>query len=187
MLVMFTSTTHIIMETNESIEHVLDNMEPKIVYKKKSSVVKSLLLIAIGVVSFGIYTSFEWQPTDTFPHLLFIVGFASITVGIFMFFLRKSHYFSADNDQQLKVTEHNFDVNEQTKLIRAIESGAVNEIKQLKSAIGAGLRLRVLATNDGQICLSQVIAYSSNEYVNATSAKIHSLSEAQQLKAILLK
>ena len=187
MLVMFTSTMHIIMETNESIEHVLDNMEPKIVYKKKSSVVKSLLLIAIGVVSFGIYTSFEWQPTDTFPHLLFIAGFASITVGIFMFFLRKSHYFSAEDNQQLKATEHNFDVNEQTKLIRAIESGAVNEIKQLKSAIGAGLRLRVLATNDGQICLSQVIAYSSNEYVNATSAKIHSLSEAQQLNGLFRK
>lgn len=187
MLVMFTNSTYIIMEKNESIEHVLDNMEPKIVYKKKSSVVKSLLLIAIGVVSFAIYTSLEWQPTDTFPHLLFIAGFACITVGIFMFFLRKSHYFSAENNQQLKATEHNFDVNEQTKLIRAIESGAVNEIKQLKSAIGAGLRLRVLATKDAQICLSQVIAYSSNEYVYATLPKVHSLDEAQQLKAILQK
>ena len=187
MLVVFTSTTHIIMEINESIEHVLENMEPKIVYKKKNSVVKSMLLIAVGVVSFAIYTSFEWQPTDTFPHLLFIGGFACSTVGIFLFFLRKSHYYSTENNQQLKATEHNFDVNEQAKLVRAIESGAVNEIKQLKSAIGAGLRLRVLATNDGQICLSQVIVYSSNEYVNATSAKMHSLSEAQQLKAIVQK
>jgi len=175
------------MEINESIEHVLDNMEPKIVYKKKSSVVKSLLLIAIGVVSFAIYTSFEWQANGTFPHLLFIAGFASSIVGIFMVFLRKSHYFLAENNQKLKAAELNFDVNEQAKLVRVIELGALNEIKQLKSAIGAGLRLRVLATNDGQICLSQVIAYSSDEYVNVTSPKIHSLSEARQLKDIFWK
>lgn len=187
MLVMFTSTTHIIMEINESIEHVLDNMESPIVYKKKSSVVKSLLLIAIGVVAFVIYTSFGWQANSTFPHLLFIAGFACSIVGIFMFLLRKNHYFSIENNQQLKAAELNFDVNEQAKLVRAIESGALNDVKYLKTAIGAGLRLRVLTTSDGQICLSQIIAYSSNEYVNVTSPKIHSLLEARQLKTLFGK
>ena len=175
------------MEKNESIEHVLDNMEPKIAYKKKSSALKSLLLIAIGILSFAVYTSFEWQPNDAFPHFLFIVGFSSIVVGILLLCFRKSHYVSVENNQRLKATELYFDVNEQGKLIRALESGALGEIKHLKSAIGAGLRLRVLATPDGQVCLSQVIAYSSNEHVNVTSPGIHSLSEAQLLKDISQK
>jgi hypothetical protein len=175
------------MEKNESIEHVLDNMEPKIVYKKKSSAFKSLLLIAIGILSFTVYTSFEWQPNDAIPHFLFIVGFSSIIVGILLLCFRKNHYVSVENNRRLKATELYFDVNEQGKLIRALESGALAEIKYLKSAIGAGLRLRILATPDGQVCLSQVIAYSSNEHVNITSASIHSLPEAQLLKDIIQK
>lgn len=162
-------------------------MEPKIVYKKKSSVLKSLLLIAIGILSFAIYTSFEWQPNDAFPHFLFIVGFTSIIVGILLLCFRTSHYVSVENNQRLKAAELYFDVNEQGKLVRALESGTLTEIKRLKSAIGAGLRLRVLATSDGQVCLSQVIAYSSDGHVNITSPRIHSLSEAQLLKDVIQK
>jgi hypothetical protein len=175
------------MQKNESIEHVLDNMEPKTVYKKKSSGVISLLLIAIGAVSFFIYTSFEWQRNDIYPHFLFITGLASIIVGILLFCLRSSNYVSVESNQRLKAMELYFNMKEQTKLVALIESGSLSEIKNLKSSISAGLRLRVLATKDGHICLSQVIAYSSNEYVNITSPKTHSLSEAQQLKAILEK
>lgn len=187
MLVMFTNSTYIIMEKNESIEHVLENMEPKIVYKKKNSVAKSLLLIVIGVLSFGIYASFEWQTSDTLPHLLFILGFTFLTIGILLFFFRKSHYVSLESDQKLNASELYFDVKEQSKLLTLIESGSLNEIKNLKPSVSSGLRLRVLATRDGDICLSQVIAYISNESVNINSPKLHSLSEAQQLKAILEK
>jgi len=187
MLVMFTSTTHIIMETNESIDHVLDNMEPKIVYKKKNSIVKSLLLIALSIVSFITYTSFEWQTSDTLPHLLFILGFTFLTIGILLFFFRKSHYVSLESDQKLKTSELYFDVKEQGKLVALLASGSLSEIMNLKSSVSSALRLRVLATRDGDLCLSQVIAYISNESVNINSPKMHSLSEAQQLKAILQK
>lgn len=175
------------MQKNESIEHVLDNMEPKIVYKKKNSALKSLLLIAISIVSFITYTSFEWQTSDTLPHLLFILGFIFLTIGILLFFFRKSHYVSLASDQKLKTSELYFDVKEQSKLVALIESGSLNEIMNLKSSVSSGLRLRVLATRNGDLCLSQVIAYISNESVNITSPKLHSLSEAQQLKAILEK
>jgi hypothetical protein len=185
MLVMFTNSTYIIMEKNESIEHVLDNMEPKIVYKKKSSGIISLLLIAIGAVSFFIYTSFEWQRNDVFPHFLFITGLASNIIGILLFCLRSSNYVSVESNQRLKAAELYFNPKEQNKLVAFIESGSLAEIKNLKSSVSAGLRLRVLATKDGQICLSQVIAYSSNEYVNITSPKTHSLAEAQQLRVVL--
>jgi hypothetical protein len=187
MLVMFRNSTYIIMEKNESIEHVLDNMEPKIVYKKKSSALTSLLLIAISIVSFITYTSFEWQTSDTLPHLLFIFGFTFLTIGVLLFFFRKIHYVSLERHQKLKTSELYFDVKEQSKLVALIESGSLNEIKNLKPSVSSGLRLRVLATRDGDLCLSQVIAYISNESVNINSPKIHSLSEAQQLKAILHK
>ena len=120
------------MQKNESIEHVLDNMEPKIVYKKKSSGVKSLLLIAISIVSFITYTSFEWQTSDTLPHLLFILGFIFLTIGILLFFFRKSHYVSLASDQKLKTSELYFDVKEQSKLVALIQSGSLNEIMNLK-------------------------------------------------------
>lgn len=175
------------MQKNESIEHVLDNMEPKIVYKKKNSALKSLLLIAISIVSFITYTSFEWQTSDTLPHLLFILGFIFLTIGILLFFFRKSHYVSLGSHQKLKTSELYFDVKEQSKLVALIESGSLNEIMNLKSSVSSGLRLRVLATRNGDLCLSQVIAYISNESVNITSPKLHSLSEAQQLKAIIEK
>lgn len=187
MLVMFTSTMHIIMETNESIEHVLDSMEPKIVYKKKNSALISLMLIAIGLGSFIIYASLEWQESDIFPHMLFMSGFGSSIVGILLFFFRKNHYVSLENNQNLKVSELYFDVKEQGKLVALMASGSLSEIMNLKPSVSSALRLKVLATRDGDLCLSQVIAYISNESVNINSPKMHSLTEAQQLSGLFRK
>jgi len=166
------------MENKNSIEHVLENMDKNVVYKTKSSVIKSLSFIGAGLISFAIYTLMEMNPTDVFPHFLFITGTVSIICGIFMFFLRKNHFVSAANHQQLKRTEFYFHVNEREKLVRLLESRNIKEIKTLKPSVSDGLKLRVMATKDGRLCLSQVIAYTTNEYENITDVQYHSNEEA---------
>ena len=169
------------MEENKSIEHVLDNMDKNKVYKTKSSILLSLILIIAGAISLAIYAAFEWKSTDTFPHFLFIAGISGILIGIFMYFFRKSHYVLAENKQKLIKSEVYFKINEQDKLVKLIETGNLAEIKTLKPSISDGLKLRVVATKDGQICLSQVIAYITNEYINISTVQQHPVNDARIL------
>lgn len=172
------SNYYIHMEKNESIEHVLENMDENIVYKTKSPAYKSLLLIVAGVISFAVYTSNEWKPTDAFPHFLFMAGSCSIICGVLLFFFRKSYFVAADNHQKIKNNEVYFHVNERNRLVKLIENGNLKELRELKTAVSEGLRLRIVATKDGQICLSQVVAYEINDRINVTAVRKHSIDEA---------
>jgi len=186
-LVMFALNYYILMENKESITHVLENMDKNIVYKQKSSFVRSLILIVFGVVSFIVYTTFDWKTSDALPHFLFIVGSVLLTIGILMFFFRKEHYYSAASGQKLKFTQIYFQPNEQNKLVTLMTEGRMDEVKSLKTSVSDGLKLSVVATPDGKICLSQVIAYVGSEYVNITDVKNHSEAEAGMLASIKSK
>lgn len=137
------------MEKNQSIEHVLENMDKNILYKIKSSILWALLLNFVGIISFVVYAAIEWKPTDTFPHFLFIAGTVSIVFGIFLFFFRKSSYILAKNNQKLVKSELYFQISEQDKLVKLIETGNLKELKNLKPSISDGLKLRIVATKDG--------------------------------------
>ena len=167
------------MEKNESIEHVLENMDNNLVYKTKSPAYKSILLMAVGIISFVIYTSNQWKQTDAFPHFLFMLGSICITCGILFFFLRKSHFISTETHQKIKGRDIYFQLNERDRLVKLIENGNLKELKDLKTSISQGLRLRIMATKDGQICLSQIIAYEINDLVNVNAVKQHSIDDAR--------
>ena len=175
---MFAKPIYIIMEKNESIEHVLENMDNNIVSKVKNPAFRSLSLMIAGIISFAVYASFEWKATDIFPHFLFMAGSTGVVCGVLMFFFRKSSFVSAGNNQRLTCSEASFQVSELNKLTKLIENGNLTGIKELKTSVSDGLKLRVMATKDGQICLSQVVAYVSSEYVNITAAKQHSAEDA---------
>jgi ArsR family metal-binding transcriptional regulator len=98
-----------------------------------------------------------------------------------MYFFRKSHYVLAENKQKLIKSEVYFKINEQDKLVKLIETGNLAEIKTLKPSISDGLKLRIVATKDGQICLSQVIAYITNEYINISTVQQHPVNDARIL------
>jgi len=172
------------MEKNESITQVLENLVGKTVYKTKTSIVWSLLLVAAGITFFIIYTFVKWEISDVLPHFLFAMGSVFIIVGLSMFFFRKEHYFSTENNQKLTRKEFYFQQTDRDKLVKFIETGRLEEIKDLNTSVSDGLKMTIMSTKDGQLCLSQVILYVGTEYVNLTSVKKHSLDEARWLNTL---
>ena len=173
------------MEKIESIEQVLESLDKNIVYKKKDSVLWGVMLMISGIVAMIVYSVLEWESTSLFAHILFIAGSVCLLVGVVKYFFRKSRYISAENHMKIKPSELYFHVNERDRLVRLLESDKLSEIKQVKPSIVDGLKLRFMATTDGQICYSQVVAYSSNEYVNVTAARRHTPEEYQILADIV--
>lgn len=166
------------MDTNKSIEHVLDSMDQHIVYKAKSSLLPALLLLAIGIASFVIHSVIVWKTNSVFPPMLMMLGSVSVIVALFQISFRKNHYISAVNHQRLKLYEIYFQVAERNRLLQLLEKGDLKEIVSLKPSLSDGLKLRMLATKDGQLCFSQVIAYESNEHTNIGSVMQYTLPKS---------
>jgi hypothetical protein len=173
------------MENNESIEQVLENLDNNIVYKKKDSVMRGIMFMLSGIVLLIAYISFEWEKNNLFANSLFIVGSVFLIVGIFGFFIRKSRYVSAQNQQKMKSFDIYFHVNERDKLVRLLGSENLSEIRQLKPSIVDGLKLRVMGTKDGLVSYSQVVAFITNEYVYVTTPVKHTAEEYSILTEIL--
>lgn len=167
------------MEKNESIEHVLENMDKNIVYKTKSPVYIPLILIVAGIISFALYTSIEWTSSSSFPHFLFMLGAIIMIWGIIQFFFRKSYFVSTENHQKLKISEIYFQLNERDRLVKLMENGNIKELRELKTSVSDGLRLRVMTTKDGNICLSQIVTYAFNNRINVNDVKNHSKEDAR--------
>jgi len=172
------SNFYIRMENNESIEHVLENMGENLVYKTKSPAYISILLIVAAVISFVVYASTEWKETNTLPHFLFMAGLFGIISGVLLFFFRKSYFVSAKNNQKIKSHEVYFQTTERDRLVKLIENGNLNVLKELKPSVSNGLILRVMSCKDGAICLSQVIAYEIHDRINVNVVRKHSIEEA---------
>ena len=173
------------MEKNESIDHVLENMDKSIVYKAKKSPLRIILLFAVGIISFVAHSVLVWETSSIFPPLFMLLGFTAIVTAIFILFFQKGNYISAVSHQKLKTLEFYFHVNERDKLVRLIETRNLKELKDLKPSMSDGLRLEVVTSRDGKICLSQVIAYISNEYTNVTSVQTHTADEALVFSELL--
>jgi len=169
------------METNKSIEHVLENMDKSIVYKTRNSPLRALLFVAIGIASLVTHSTFVWGANSIISPLLMVAGWVSITVAIIMISFRKSHYVAAANHQRLKQREIYFQPTERNKLLQLLENGSLKEINSLKPAISDGLKLRILTTNDGELCFAQVIAFEANEHTNISPAKHFSLPQSLYL------
>ena len=169
------------MEKIESTEDVLLNMDKKIVYQTKNSLLSAVLLFVLAIVVFTVNAIFEWQPTSIYPHLFLMMGSISFIIGIIKAFFRKTFFVSAINHQRLFVHEIYFDVNEQDKLVRLINSKNIADIKTLKGAANSGLKLRFMSTNDSKLCFSQVLSYVPFEYQGVNNVIQHSQAEAQAL------
>ncbi len=159
-------------------------MDKNIVYKTKSSYVFPVLLIIAGTGFFLGNSFFEWSNTSIYPSLFLILGSGSYVLGILKFFFRKTYFISADNHQKLKPREIYFDVNENQKLLRLVNSQNYVEIDLLKRSVSAGLKLRIMSTKDGRICFSQIISYIQLEYVKVNAPVQHTPEEAQILNSI---
>ena len=181
----FAFKNHVFMEENKSIEQVLENLDKNIVYKTKDSMLLGFLLSIAGIASFIIYSSFEWESNNVFAHILFVLGSILLVLGMIKIFFRKSRYVQAENNKKIRSLELYFNMKEEGKLLRLLESGNMAEIKNLNPSSVSGLKLRIMATPDGRLCFSQVVAFSTNEYINVTAAMKHSLPEYQILSEII--
>lgn len=169
------------MEKIDSIENVLLNMDTKIVYQAKSSLLPAILFFAISIVVFTVNAVFEWQPTSIYPHLFLMMGSICFIIGIVKAFFRKTFFASTANHQKLINHELYFDVSEQDKLVRLINSKNIADIKTLKGAANSGLKFRFMATKDAKLCFSQVLSYVPFEFQGVNNVIQHSQAEAQML------
>ena len=153
------------MEKIETIEQVFDNLDKNIVYKTKNSVLTGILLILVGIASLIIYSTNKLGSENVLSQVLFVLGMVFFVIGLVKFFVRKSYYVSAENHVKIQSNEIYFNLTEREKLIRILENKNYSELKKLESSVIDGLKLRVMATKDGQICFVQAIAFISYEYV----------------------
>jgi len=172
------------MDKNESIEQVFDNLDKNIVYKTKNSVLIGILLILTGIASLIFYATNEFGAENISSQFLFVLGMIFFVLGLIKFFIRKSYYVSAENHKKIQSFQIYFNLTESEKLVRILESKNYAELKQLTPSITDSLKLRVLATKDGQICFVQAIAFISYEYVHVTPPQKLSVSEYQILEEL---
>ena len=173
------------METNASLEQVLENLDKNRVYKTKNSVLTGTILVSIGIGSLIMYSRLESASESLMAQFIFVAGAILFTIGIFKIFIRKSFYVSAENHQKLKTFELYFNVTERDKLARLLETGNLTGIKDLNAAVVDGLKLRVMATKDGLLCFSQAIGFVSYEYVTITPVMDHSKADYEILSGII--
>ena len=174
------------MENKKSIEQILDDSTNNIIYKKKQSIIFSIILIILGIIPFVLILSKNLsEDSGILTPLFFILGVGLLVWGIISIFFRKTYYVSAENNQKISFSEILFDIKERDKLIRLISEKNLQTIKELKASGHDALKLRVAMTNDGKVCYSQVVTYIPFEFVNANEVQTHSPQEAEIIKEIL--
>ncbi len=174
------------METKESIEQILDHMDPNTVYKTKSSIMLSIIAIVLGVACVVFNGKMPGASEGgLLSPLSIVVGILLLAWGIVSIFVRKTRYKYAPNKQTISFHELLFDVKERDRLIRIVDEGNIAELKKLKPAVSDALKLRIASTPDGTLCYSQVVAYIPFEFVNASEARKYSPSEARELLKML--
>lgn len=176
--------SNIIMETNISIEQLFDSENSSIV-KTKSSMALSILLIVLGIISFVISSQTTEMVNSIIPPLFIIMGIIFTAWGVLSLLFRKTLYKSADSKEKIKFDELLFDVKERDRLVRITTNGNMEELKNLKSATGDALKLRVAMAPSGDVCYTQVVTYVPFEFVNATEPYKKSKSDAQVINNLL--
>jgi hypothetical protein len=174
------------MENNKSIEQVLDSMENSEIYKSKPSTVSSILIFAAGIVLIAVNGIIPGM-NSMIPTLFILAGAGFLIWGIVYAFFRKTGYRLIRTKENITVRELYFDAKERNRLLGIINSGNVQDLEMLKKADIDALKLRVAATQDGNFCYSQVVAYVPYEFVNANEPYRHSPEEAQMLLTMLKK
>lgn len=152
------------METNNTIEQILDSLAPEKITKKKKSILMPIVYIAIGVAFFIINSSIEYQTGEVIYPINLTLGFSFILVGIVAFFSRKLHYYDTVTNKMLKRKEFYFDLKAQPYLVKCIEDKNINEILKISRSDIQGLKLVTYATIDSKWCLIQVFKYESNNF-----------------------
>ena len=173
------------MEKIETIEQVFDNLDKNIVYKTKNSVLTGILLILVGIASLIIYSTNKLGSENVLSQVLFVLGMVFFVIGLVKFFVRKSYYVSAENHVKIQSNEIYFNLTEREKLIRILENKNYSELKKLEPSVIDGLKLRVMATKDGQICFVQAIAFISYEYVLVSPVQKLSITDYQIIAELI--
>lgn len=169
------------MENHESIEQILDRMDLNTVKKQMKSPLFGILILLLGVLSIILNSIYHFDPRGFISPMLVMTSFSLSIWGVLAIIFRKKYYVSTISNQKLKVNELYFDTKEKDKLVRIMDTNDYSELQQLRKSTNDGLKLRYMATKDGQVCYSQVIAFIPNEFVRVTNVKQHYDNDSKKL------
>lgn len=166
------------MERIISIEGFLNNQINTLVFKTRKSIWPGVLHLLLSVVSFYLSVGIEWPPKSIYPPLLIMVGTVFLVVGFWKTVVRKEFFIASDSRKALKQMELFYDLSENAKLVRIYQSGDFEKLSSLKISDRGALKIRLLVTDDRNLCVSQVIGFEGLEHTALTQPRIHSKDEA---------
>lgn len=171
------------MEQFESIEHVLVNMNNKTITQKKDSVLPGIIYLACAVAVFVVNSLTKNSVESFLPYLLIILGIALVTIALIKIFFRKDHFISSEHGKLIK-KEIDLDFTEKDKLVKLLQKGDIEGIKNLKKAATNSLILKLYISKDGKEGFSQVLHFVNFGYETINEVKQHTENEVAILKSI---
>ncbi|MGC3977070.1 MAG: hypothetical protein QM751_01835 [Paludibacteraceae bacterium] len=170
------------METNNNtIEHVLNNLIPDKITKKKKSPLASIICIIVGIAFFILNSIIHYSPGGFIYPLNLSLGTIFILIGVIVLIFRKKHYFDAETGQVLEQYETCFDTKEQYDLVKFLESGNLKGLAKLKRTSVQALKLRILATKDGRWCFAEALLFTPPQYKQIYSVIQYDVKQKEEL------
>ena len=161
------------MENIKSIEQTFDNKEFSSVKIQRKSPLFSLVLFCVSIGSFALNSILKFESDSSMPSFLIITGLLLLIWAIVSFSFRKNEYSAVQSNMKLKAHELLIDTKEKEKLVQIMQTKNYSAIKNLKRSTHDGLKLRYYATNDFDLCFSQIVFFAQSEYVNINNVQQH--------------
>lgn len=173
------------METNITIEQVLENLIPEKIIKKKKTIWSSVTYLALGTAFFIINSFIPYNPNGFIYPLMVSLGSIFVTVAVLAFFYRKMHYFDVQTGLMLRKKDVFFDGKETTRLVKIITEHQPENLWEVKRSAVHALKLCIYKTSDNSVCFVQVLTFLTDKYEPLTDVLEYSNTEAQTLSKVL--
>lgn len=180
------------MKCNESIEQILDDMDHSIVKKITIFPTKSIMLLALSLVTIVVDRLLPNPLRSDLVPLVSILVLALFTWSFLSGTLHKTYYKNLITNQKVNFCQLYLDRTEYGNVSRIIETRNFQEINKLHKSRGNGVVIKIAYTDDKSICLVQATKYMPFQYalrtevLNLTENELNELlnSRTQSLFAI---
>jgi hypothetical protein len=175
------------METFELLENkILEIGNGKISKKEKNRINSFLLLLAGIILIIFNNNAIHLFNNEILTSFLLFMGIILLLTGIISLFFKKEKYILTENGKCLKIIKLEFDLNEFQKMHQFYEKNQFKEMAGLKkNEKSAGLILKLMGTDDGEIYYSQVLKYIPYSFVPVNAGKEHTGETATEIKNLI--
>ncbi len=159
------------MEQYKSIEQAFDTTYKNEIKKFKTSPLKGIILLLLGVATVILYSSIEPEIGSALSPTLILAIIIFFLWGILALLTRKSLYKDKNTDLIFAFNEIPYDKKDRDKMLKMVETGDFKDLSSLRETIDGGIKLRIASTPDKKCCCIQVLFLSNIRYEPYTEVK----------------